>query len=67
MNKPTITLHCGDIGQQVMEFIINQGLVWVDPQVVKPEYSGGLMIWSVNAAEQITEFIKELDNDSKRS
>jgi hypothetical protein len=62
-DKPTIELHCGDIGQKVMEFIINQGLIWVDPQVVRSEYSGGLMIWSANAAEQIGQFIKERTTD----
>lgn len=50
----------GDIGQKVMEFIINCGLVWVSPDVVKYEYSGGLMIWSPNAAEQLTQFIAEI-------
>lgn len=46
-------------GQMILEFIVNNGLVWVDPEIVKEEYSGGLLIWSANAAEQIQAFIDE--------
>jgi hypothetical protein len=46
------------IGTAIIEFIASSGLVYVDPKVVKEEYSGGLMIWSANAGEQLTEFIE---------
>ena len=48
-----------DNGQLVLEFIIQSGLVWVDPEIIKDEYSGGLLIWSGNAEDQLNTFIEE--------
>ena len=46
-------------GQLVLEFIIQTGLVWVDPEVIKPEYDGGILVWSGNAEDQLNKFISE--------
>lgn len=43
-----------NIGQQIMEFIIDHSLVRTDNEC------GHLMIWSANAAEQIEAFVQSL-------
>lgn len=49
-----------DFGQELMDFIIDGGLLWVDPEIIKPEYDGGLIVWSANAASQLQSKFKEL-------
>jgi len=47
------------IGQELIDFIIESGLVMIDDRCLKEGYTSGVLIWSANSDEQITQFIKE--------
>ena len=46
----------GEIGEEVMHFIIERGLFTVEDEVI---------VWSATAPQQITEFIESLRRENK--
>ena len=47
------------LGEFIINTIIESGLVHVDPDIISHEFEAGLMIWSANASQQIGHAVLE--------
>jgi hypothetical protein len=49
-----------EIGQAIMDFLIDFGLFHIDPKTIHPDFEAGVIVWNGNAQEQLGAFVKRL-------